>query len=239
MSPKGALLESLVVRAKSGDREAFEHLVIETSQEVYSLALRLMGNDYDARDVCQETYLRAFRSIDRFRGDAAITTWLYRIAANCAATQLSARRTYDTSLGDEAVELEQRFEPSPDDAIETADDRSRLICALSSLPVNLRAVVVLHDVYDLSHEAIATELGISRAASKVRLHRARRRLRDALFCTASSSERVRANDALVDGARKEKSATVTPLQANAGHSITPRSLRDPVASGKVGRVGAR
>jgi RNA polymerase sigma-70 factor (ECF subfamily) len=228
-----------VRRAKNGDREAFERLVGETSREVYSLALRLMGNEHDARDVCQETYLRAFRSIDRFRGDAAITTWLYRIAANCAATQLSRRPAYDTSLGDEAALIEQRFEPAPDEAVASLDDRKRLVSALQSLPVNLRAVVVLHDVYDLSHEAIATELGISRAASKVRLHRARRRLRDALFGVASSSARLSGNGKSVEHKPNDATTSVTPLRA-ARYKVSAVDALGASSEGrKVRRVGAR
>ena len=84
-------LASLVAAARDGDRGAFEELVRATTAETYTLALRLLGNEEDARDVAQEVYLRAFRSIGRFRGDASFRTWLYRITANCAATSLGKR----------------------------------------------------------------------------------------------------------------------------------------------------
>ena len=85
---------SLVERAKSGDREAFDRLVRITHSDSYALALRLTGSTEDARDVVQEAYLRAYRSIGRFRGDALFSTWLYRIVANCAATHIGRRRLH-------------------------------------------------------------------------------------------------------------------------------------------------
>ncbi len=173
-------LDDLARAARRGDRAAFERLVVETAPQVYSLALRLVGDEHDAGDLVQETFLRAYRSIGRFRSDAAVTTWLYRITANCAATQLRRRRPAlpleaALALVDEAPEAD------PERAADGADGRRRLVAALGELPEALRAVVVLHDIYDLSHEVVAAELGISRGAAKVRLHRARRRLRELLF----------------------------------------------------------
>ena len=81
----------LVAAAKHGDREAFDELVRATYADTYTLAYRLTGNEEDARDVVQEAYLRAFRGLRRFRGDAQFSTWMYRITANCAATQLGKR----------------------------------------------------------------------------------------------------------------------------------------------------
>ena len=81
----------LVAAAKHGDRDAFDELVRVTYADTYTLAYRLTGNEEDARDVVQEAYLRAFRGLRRFRGDAQFSTWMYRITANCAATQLGKR----------------------------------------------------------------------------------------------------------------------------------------------------
>jgi RNA polymerase sigma-70 factor (ECF subfamily) len=85
---------TLVAEARDGDRSAFDALVRRTWADTYSLAFRLTGNAEDARDVCQEAYLRAYRGLRRFRGDARFTTWLYRITANCASTQLGRRRRH-------------------------------------------------------------------------------------------------------------------------------------------------
>lgn len=177
-----AATEALVDRARSGDRAAFEELVRATYADTYTLAYRLTGDEEDARDVVQETYLRAFRGLKRFRGDAQFTTWLYRITANCANTHLGRRvRHRHEELEDDDSVVDERPEADPQQRAENEALRGRLRGAIEALPPRLRAVVVLRDVYDLPHEAIAEELGISESAAKVRLHRARRRLRDDLF----------------------------------------------------------
>ncbi len=136
----------------------------------------------------QDTYLRAFRSLRKFRGDASFGTWLHRITVNCSATLVAKRRrTSHLELDDELEVLELRSGRDPEAAAGTVDDRELLVRALEDLPSQMRMVVVLRDVYDLPHEAIARELGISQAAAKVRLHRARRRLRDQLFPPVTAS----------------------------------------------------
>lgn len=170
---------ALVEGAKSGDRAAFDRLVRVTHSDAYALALRLTGSTEDARDVVQEAYLRAYRGIGRFRGDAQFSTWLYRIVANCANTHLSRRRRHrHDSLAAYDDVIDSRPEHDPALQGDRAELRSKLDTAIRELPVRLRSVVVLRDVYDLPHEAIAAELGISVTAAKVRLHRARRRLRE-------------------------------------------------------------
>jgi RNA polymerase sigma-70 factor (ECF subfamily) len=172
----------LVAAAKGGDRNAFDELVRATYAETYTLAYRLTGDEEDARDVVQEAYLRAYRGLKRFRGEAQFSTWLYRITANCAATQLNRRaKARHDDLPDDAPLADVRPEADPETMAEGELLRDRVSEALADLPPRLRAVVVLRDVYDLPHEAIAAELGITEAAAKVRLHRARRRLRERLF----------------------------------------------------------
>lgn len=173
-------MAALVTAAKAGDKAAFTRLVEATHAETYTLAYRLTGNAEDAHDVVQEAYLRAYKGLKRFRGDAEFTSWLYRITANCANTHLAKATRHRHDAIDETTEVtDQR--PGPEARLGTADDRKLLSQALQSLPPDMRAVVVLRDVYDLPHEAIAAELGISEGAAKVRLHRARRKLRERLF----------------------------------------------------------
>lgn len=179
MSPTD--VESLVQEAQKGDRAAFDDLVRVTYADTYSLAFRLTGNQEDASDVTQEAYLRAYRGLHRFRGDARFGTWLFRITSNCAATHLGRKRRHDhTELVDDAV-VDEAPHRSPELRVEAGDLRRRLDLAISRLPEALRAVVVLRDVYELTHEDIASELAITESAAKVRLHRARRRLRLDLF----------------------------------------------------------
>ncbi|SRR5579875_212037 len=175
-------LAELVDAARKGDRHACEDLVRRTWASTYTLAYRLTGNADDACDVAQDAYLRALRALPRFRGEARFSTWLYRVTANCAASHRSraSRRAHDP-LGsglDEGVLRDRRPEHNPESAASRSDDRALLMAALVRLPPALRQMVVLRDIYDLPHRAIAAELGISEAAAKVRLQRARQRLRD-------------------------------------------------------------
>jgi RNA polymerase sigma-70 factor (ECF subfamily) len=183
-------LEPLVAAAREGDRRAFDELVRRTHVETYTLALRLTAHEEDARDVVQETYLRAWRGIGSFRGDAQFTTWLYRITANTAYTAVKRRRrhraeTLDTLLVEPA---ETRLDAQPEESAQQSALLDRLAVALDQLPPKLRVLVVLKDVYGLSHEEIADELGISVSAAKVRLHRGRRKLRDLLHDDARPAE---------------------------------------------------
>jgi RNA polymerase sigma-70 factor (ECF subfamily) len=172
----------LIAAAQDGDRTAFDELVRRTYADTYTLAYRLTGNEEDARDVSQEAYLRAYRAIRRFRGDAQFSTWMYRITANCAATYLGRRSKHRHEVLDDTVPVaDPRTDHDPQLRADASDLRNRLAAALDDLPPRLRSVVVLRDVYDMPHESIAAELGISESAAKVRLHRARNKLRESLF----------------------------------------------------------
>src|SRR5688572_4758320 len=174
-------LAALVAAARDGDRQAFDEVVRMTHADTYTLAYRLVDNEDDARDVVQEAYLRAYRGLHGFRGDAKFTTWLYRITANCAATYLGRRRRHRHEELSEDGYPDEHADADPAALAEAGALRDRLADAVQDLPPRLRAVVVLRDVYDLPHDAIAAELGISVTAAKVRLHRARKRLREQLF----------------------------------------------------------
>jgi RNA polymerase sigma-70 factor (ECF subfamily) len=191
-SSADADLEALVAAARSGDRAAFDTLVRRTYADVYTLAFRLVSDEDDAVDVAQEAYLRAYRALPGFRGDARFTTWLYRITANCAVTHRSRRRRHrHQPIPDDLVLVDLSHGADPVGEAERADVRTGLEAALAELPPKLRAVVVLRDVYGLPHDAIAAELGISESAAKVRLHRARRRLKERLY-----GDKARHGDAL-------------------------------------------
>jgi RNA polymerase sigma-70 factor (ECF subfamily) len=188
-------LTELVAAARNGDHPAFEELVRVTYADTYTLAYRLTGDEEDARDVVQESYLRAYRGLKRFRGDAQFTTWLYRITANCASTHLGRRNRHrHDELVDDAPLADLDPSHDPQAQMEGNATRDRLTQALRELPPRLRAVVVLRDVYDLPHEAIAAELGISESAAKVRLHRARKKLREGLFPQRGEQAQEEPND---------------------------------------------
>ncbi len=173
-------IDELVGRAQHGDQLAFDELVRRTHADTYTLAYRLCGNEEDARDVVQDAYLRAYKGLKRFRGDAQFTTWMYRITANCANTLMGKRNKHrHDELPDTLADDDHERDPAAHaDAMAL---RADLADALRELSPKLRAVVLLRDVYELPHEDIAAELGISETAAKVRLHRARLQLKDRLF----------------------------------------------------------
>jgi RNA polymerase sigma-70 factor (ECF subfamily) len=187
-----AEVADLVAAARDGDREAFDELVRATYMDTYTLAFRLTGDEEDARDVVQESYLRAYRGLKRFRGDAQFSTWMYRITANCASTALGKRRRHRHDELSDDIAVDERVTVNPEARTDPAELRDRLQDALRELPPRLRAVVILRDIYDLPHEAIAAELGISESAAKVRLHRARRKLRDDVFPRLSREDEAHA-----------------------------------------------
>ena len=174
-------VDDLVDRARNGDQAAFSELVRIHQHEVFTLALRLVGDRTLAADVAQEAMVRAWKAIGRFRGDAAFGTWLHRITVNAAWTQKTrAKRHQSQDLDVIAEQPETDVRASPEIAGERAELRSVLKAALNRLPEQQRAVVVLKDIYGWSHKDISDSLSISVTAAKVRLHRAHLRLRDLL-----------------------------------------------------------
>ena len=163
----------LVARCRRGDQEAFAALVHATYRRAYGLAFRLLRDRFEAEDVAQESYLRMFRSMEGFREEARVETWMHRIVTNVAITRLRSRGRSAELVSDEL--LEDDVSPFPDTGVAVRDQLER---ALDRLPAGQRTVVVLKDVYGLSCREIASELEIREGAVKVRLHRARKRLRE-------------------------------------------------------------
>jgi len=171
----------LVERARHGDRDAFGELVRIHQHEVFTLAVRLVRDHDLAADVAQEAFVRAWRAMPKFRGDAKFSTWLHRITVNTAWTLRTKRNRVRLDPLDSL-----RVEPTstsidPVRAGESASAAPHIEAALASLTDSVRAVVVLKDVYDWSHSEIAEHLDISVTAAKVRLHRGRKELRSKLL----------------------------------------------------------
>ena len=169
---------ALVAAARRGDQPAFEKLVRSNQAKVYSLALRMLGNQQDAEDVLQETFLSFYKNLGRFQGRSLVSTYLYRLASNFALMKLRYRKSH----GGRQQSLEQAAEvvardPSPLELTERGELRRRLDRALQQLPAAERAVVVLRDVQGLSGSEVARVLKLSLPAMKSRLHRGRDELR--------------------------------------------------------------
>ena len=174
----------LVALARAGDPRAFEEIVWATNRQAYTLALRIVRDRQEAEDVTQEAYLRVLRGLPGFREDASFETWLYRIVANTAITHLRRRGRFGLLL-DEPENAEVAEDRSPgasnfSGAEEAVIEAEELTRALDGLPEAQRIPVLLKDVYGFSCLEIGERMGLSEGAVKVRLHRARRRLRDAL-----------------------------------------------------------
>lgn len=167
----------LISRAQQGDRSAFAALVRAHQDEVYTLARRLVGDPHLASDVAQEALIRAWKAIGRFRGDARLSTWLYRITVNTAWTHKERAKRHRVTSIDDHLDLPSKVDRDhPEFAGEVLELRGRLKDALDRLPDGQRKVVVMKDIYGWSHAEIAESMDISVTAAKVRLHRARARL---------------------------------------------------------------
>jgi RNA polymerase sigma-70 factor, ECF subfamily len=172
----------LLAQAQHGDVAAFEALTRGCVDRLFAVVLRLVGDHAEAEDVVQEALLRAWRGIDRFRGNSAFFTWLYRIAINEANRSLEkgARRPPAVDPTDEHVQESASDDLGPARLIEYREVRTRLGEALSALPLQYRTAVILRDVEGLSTREAAEVTGIGEAAFKSRLHEGRLRLRNAL-----------------------------------------------------------
>lgn len=165
--------EDLLEALRRSEPGAFDEFVRQTSSVVYTLAYRITGNHEEAKDVAQEVYVRAWRGLRNFRGDANLGTWLHRITVNCALTSTRRRGRRPIPVPDEAM---------PEEAVSAPDvaERDLLERTLRTLPDQDRIAVVLKDVEGWTCEEIAEKLGTTEGAIKVRVFRARQKLADRL-----------------------------------------------------------
>ncbi|MDQ1613396.1 MAG: polymerase sigma-70 factor, subfamily [Pyrinomonadaceae bacterium] len=176
-------------RLRAGDAAAFERLVAERSGDIYALLYRLTEDPEEARDLTQETFLQAFRSIAHFRGDADLRTWLYRIAVNQARNRwrwwrrrrrgstVSLDATDETHELSLATRLVDEHAPDPEARTLSHEREEILLAAVRQLARPYREAVVLRDVEGLSYEEVAAALDISVGTVKSRLSRGRTELR--------------------------------------------------------------
>lgn len=177
-----------IERLKSGDAKAFDLLVTRHANDIYALLYRLTEDAEEARDLTQETFLRALKAIKSFRGDAEVKTWLYRIAINESRNRWRwwKRRnrsqiiSLDAEIGNAEMPLSERIadtSETPEDATLRHERESALRKALSELPVNFREVIVLRDIEGLTYDEIAVALDTNVGTVKSRIARGREELR--------------------------------------------------------------
>ena len=177
----------LVTAAKAGDTAAFEELVNRYERKIFRLTMHITRNREDAEDAMQDAFMKAYSHLDRFHEESRFYTWLVRIAANEALMRLRKRRPNQFSL-DEPIESEDDFVPqqiedwgpSPEQRFAQTEMRDILRGVIEELPPDFRVVFLLRDVEGLSTEETAETVGISEAAVKSRLLRARLKLRQKL-----------------------------------------------------------
>ncbi|MGN6820725.1 MAG: RNA polymerase sigma factor [Sphingomonas sp.] len=179
----------LIDRARAGDHDAFRAIMTRGNQQLFRVARSIVRDEAEAEDVLQESYLRAFRAIAGFRGDADVMTWLTRIVVNEARGRLRARRP---TVEIDAIEQAQRSGaaiiafplppgvPTPEAAAETIHLRRMIESAIDDLPEPFRLTFILRDVHGCDTAETAAALDIAEATVKTRLHRARRLMRAAL-----------------------------------------------------------
>ena len=181
--------DDLVRRAQAGDRDSFRAIMTRCNQRLFRVARSIVRDDHDAEDVLQEAYLRAFRAIAGFRGEANILTWLTRIVVNEARGRLRQRRdTVDIGQVETAQRSSAQVIPFPsagsfdaiEAAVESAHIRRLIEAAIDDLPDAFRTVFMLRDVDGCSIEETAATLDVRPETVKTRLHRARRLLRETL-----------------------------------------------------------
>jgi len=179
-----------VTRARAGDPDAFRLLVERHSKPIFRLAYRMTGNEHDADDVVQETFLRAYRQMARFEERANFGTWVHRIAVNCALDLLRSRGRIERHTGGDPEEAEMTAassDPQQDRLLLSAELRDQVAAAMERLSGNERTAFVLRHFEGMPVEEIGKILGIQVNAAKHTIFRAVRKLREALEPFARSS----------------------------------------------------
>ena len=182
--------QALVEKIRGGDYQAFESLVNRYESKVYRLSIRMLRNPEDAEDALQETFLQVYRGLKGFEGRSTFSTWLFRLATNVCLMKIRHRETEPGKLlplEDYLPRHESGEHPQildwtgrPEEALLSKESREKMLEALEKLPADYRAVFILRDMEGFSNAETGDTLGLSVAAVKSRLHRARLTLRGLL-----------------------------------------------------------
>jgi RNA polymerase sigma-70 factor (ECF subfamily) len=183
----------LVKRAQDGDSDAFAALFHAHKGRVYSICLRMTNNTAQAEDLTQDAFLQVFRKLDTFKGNSALSTWLYRIAVNTVLMHFRKKALKQISLDEPSsqdVKQVRREYGSRDGRLSGSVDRIALIRAIKDLPAGYRTIFLLHEVEGYEHQEIAKILDCSVGNSKSQLHKAKLRIREFLQQPANYEVRV-------------------------------------------------
>lgn len=189
--------KELIAKAKQGDLSAFEALILKHEKIVYNVALRMMNHSEDARDISQEVFLKAYRSLAQFDERAAFSTWLYRITHNTCIDEMRKRK------GKQSYSLEEELESedgtmqrqvadagdTPEKRLLREEEKSEILRALDTLSAEHKAAIVLRDIKGLSYEEIAEILELSLGTVKSRISRARNQLKTEIIKIREQNEK--------------------------------------------------
>ena len=178
--------KDLIRKAKQGDMLAFEELILKHEKIVYNLALRMMNHSEDAKDISQEVFLKAYRSLSNFDERSAFSTWIYRITHNTCIDEMRKRKgkqnySLEEELENEEGSMQRQIADegeTPEESLLREEQKSEILQALDSLSEEHKAAIVLRDVKGLSYEEIAAQLNLSTKAVDNALQRVRRKLRE-------------------------------------------------------------
>ena len=179
----------LIQRAQQGDSDAFANLFNTHKAKIYSVCLRMTNNTAEAEDLTQDAFLQVFRKLATFRGDSALSTWLYRIAVNTVLMHFRKKALRQISLDEpysQDAKTVRREYGSRDDRLVGCVDRIALARAITELPAGYRTIFLLHEVEGYEHQEIADLLNCSVGNSKSQLHKAKLRIREVLVRTQQS-----------------------------------------------------
>jgi len=191
--------EELVARSRSGDADSFNQLISRWERPIYALAYRVIGREEDARDVTQETFLRAFRGLSAFKGQAKFSSWLYRIALNLCRDWIRRKKRSPMAILPEDVELEDlASDAGPTETVEDLVSRRELSelveAAMARLPEEQRTAIILKEYHGMTFQEIADLQGCPLSTVKTRLYQGlsvlRRELEAANIISTPTSPRV-------------------------------------------------
>lgn len=200
--------KKLLKKAAAGSAEAFEQLLLTYQTPIYNLCLRMTGNPEDAADMTQESFLKAWRSLEGFHFESAFSTWLYRLASNtCLDFLRSVKRRKQFSLTMEDADGETQLldlpdpAPTPEASLLSAEESALLAAAMRQLDPEQQRILTLRVVNDLSYTEIAAVLDIKEGTVKSRLARARENLRKKLLQSGNKTESKSSNTHIRKGGR--------------------------------------
>lgn len=186
MGEKEKCDKQLIKEAKSGSVEAFEELIKQCQKKVFNIAYKMTGSYDDANELAQEAFIRAYKSINKFKGDSLFSTWIYRITTNVCLDELRKRKNQkvisineDIKYNDEELKPQIKDEsPGPEKIYERKEFKSLVKECIESLPPDYKTVIVLRDIEGFSYEEIAKIINCPEGTVKSRINRARKALRE-------------------------------------------------------------